>query len=61
MKEATLPHQPYFVIGLFKIGSSKLFAWGWIWTMILLISASLVARFIGVDHQCPVRIFYFLA
>jgi hypothetical protein len=26
MKEATLPHQPYFVIGLFKIGSSKLFA-----------------------------------
>jgi hypothetical protein len=26
---------------------------GWPWTMILLMSASQVARIIGVSHQCP--------
>jgi hypothetical protein len=32
-------HQPFFVKGVFKIGSYKLFAQGWLWTAILLISA----------------------
>jgi hypothetical protein len=30
----------FFVIGFFEIGSHELFAWGWLQTMILLISAS---------------------
>jgi hypothetical protein len=37
-------HQPFFVLGFFKIGSCKLFAWGWLWTSIPLIFASWVAR-----------------
>jgi hypothetical protein len=32
--------QPFFVLGFKKIGSSKLFAWGWLQTVILLVSAS---------------------
>jgi hypothetical protein len=31
------------VLGIFKLGSWELFAWGWLWTMILLTSASWVA------------------
>jgi hypothetical protein len=31
---------PFFVIGVFEIGSGRLFAQGWLQTMILLISAS---------------------
>jgi hypothetical protein len=29
---------------------------GWLWTVILLLSASWVARITGVSHWCPVRI-----
>jgi hypothetical protein len=46
-----------FVIRFFEIGSPRLFAWGWLWTMILMISASWVARIIGVSYQC--QAFYF--
>jgi hypothetical protein len=46
-------HQPFFVIGVFKIESQshELFGGGWFRTVILLISASWVARIIGVSHQ----------
>jgi hypothetical protein len=48
-----LLHQPFFVMDLFEIGSRKLFAQGWFWTMILLISASWVAMIPGVSHHRP--------
>jgi hypothetical protein len=35
----------------FKIGSHKLFAWGWLWTAILLISDSWVAKITGVRNR----------
>jgi hypothetical protein len=37
--------------GFSEIGSHELFVWGWLRTMILLISASCVARIIGTSHQ----------
>jgi hypothetical protein len=41
-----------FYDGLFYQGSSyKLLAWGWLWTVILLISTSWVARITGMSHQ----------
>jgi hypothetical protein len=40
-----------FVLGIFKIASQELFAQGWIWIAVLLISASWVARVTGVNHQ----------
>jgi hypothetical protein len=30
---------------------------GWLWTVILLISASWVARITGVSHRCPARMY----
>jgi hypothetical protein len=36
-------------LGVFEIGSSELFAWGWLGTMILLISSSRVARVTGIN------------
>jgi hypothetical protein len=48
-------HQPFFFCdGFFfpEIGSWELFAPGWLWTVILLISVSCVARIIGVSHWC---------
>jgi hypothetical protein len=46
-------HQPFFVNFFFfcKIGSHELFAWGWLQTTILLISASWVGRITGVSLQ----------
>jgi hypothetical protein len=44
-------HQPYACKGFFMIGFLELFCLGWLWTMILLISASWVARITGVSHQ----------
>jgi hypothetical protein len=44
------------VLGIFKIGSLKLFAWGWIQTTVLLISAFWVARITGMrwpGHNSP--------
>jgi hypothetical protein len=46
-------HQPFFVLGIFKIGSCKLFAQGWVWTLIVLISGSWVARITGMSHWLP--------
>jgi hypothetical protein len=31
-------YQPFFVMGIFKMGSPKLFAWDWLWTESLLSS-----------------------
>jgi hypothetical protein len=43
----------------FERGSCELFAWGWLQTMILLMSASQVARIIGVSHQRPACYLFF--
>jgi hypothetical protein len=42
-----------FVLGFFKIGIHELLASGWLWTTVLPISASWVARITGVCHQHP--------
>jgi hypothetical protein len=42
---------PFFVMDFFEIESCKLFPQGWLWTVILLISASLIARTIRVSDQ----------
>jgi hypothetical protein len=44
-------YQPFITLNFFKIGSHELFAWGWFWTIILLISAYWVARITSVSHQ----------
>jgi hypothetical protein len=44
------------VLGIFEIGSLELFARGWLWTTILLISASHVARIIDMSHWHPTQI-----
>jgi hypothetical protein len=48
-------------LSIFKIGSQQLFCLGWLWTKILLISASWVASITDVNHRCPARnyIFFF--
>jgi hypothetical protein len=43
-------HQPYFFEGFFEIGAHWTICSGWLWTMILLISASWVARITGLSH-----------
>jgi hypothetical protein len=48
-----------FVLGIFEIGSLKLFDLGWIRTTIFMISASWVARITGVSHRCPACSDYF--
>jgi hypothetical protein len=53
-------HQPFFVLGIFKIGSHKPFPRGWLGTVILLISASQEARITGVSHQRPANISLFM-
>jgi hypothetical protein len=42
--------QPCFELGIFEIGYCKLLAWNWLQTVVFLISASWVARIIGVSH-----------
>jgi hypothetical protein len=39
------------MLGIFEIGSRKLFAPGWLRTVILLISVSPVARIVGMSHR----------
>jgi hypothetical protein len=48
-------HYPYFCEGFFEIGSRncKLFPRGWLRTMILLVSASWVARITSMSHRHP--------
>jgi hypothetical protein len=41
---------PFLVLGIFEIGSCELFAQDWLWTLILLISASWVARLTGISY-----------
>jgi hypothetical protein len=45
--------QPCFVLSTFQIGSCRTICRGWLWAMILLISASWIARIIGISHQHP--------
>jgi hypothetical protein len=40
-----------FVLGISKVSFCELLVWGWLGTLIFLISASKVARIIGVSHQ----------
>jgi hypothetical protein len=44
-------HQQCFVLGISKVSFCELLVWGWLGTLIFLISASKVARIIGVSHQ----------
>jgi hypothetical protein len=44
---------PFFVLGIFWDRVSWTTCQSWLWTAILLISASLVARITDVSHQCP--------
>jgi hypothetical protein len=53
-----LSHSPRPVLGILEIKSHALFARGWFQTLVLLISASLVARITGMSHQQP-AFFYF--
>jgi hypothetical protein len=55
--------QSFFVLGIFEIDSHGTILLGWLWTMILLISASWVARITGVSYLHPeqARTFYVLA
>jgi hypothetical protein len=48
-------YQPIFVLGIFEIGSHKLFAWVHFQTKILLISAYWVARITGANYRHPSR------
>jgi hypothetical protein len=48
-----------FCDGFFKIGSRELFYPGWLWTLILLIAASWVARIIGMSYWCPASSYIF--
>jgi hypothetical protein len=52
-------HQPYFCIRYFWDRVLWTICWGWLWTMILLISASWVAGIIGVSYWGPVLLLLF--
>jgi hypothetical protein len=56
LRAYTLSHStsPFFVMGFFKIRIWELFCRGWPQAMILLVSASCVARIIGMNHEHPV-------
>jgi hypothetical protein len=58
-RQVLLPLEPLqqtlFVMGVFKIRASELFAWSWLWTLILLSPAFWVARITGMSHWCPAR------
>jgi hypothetical protein len=46
-------HQPFFCDGIFQDRVSWTICLDWFWTVILLISASCVARITGVSHRYP--------
>jgi hypothetical protein len=46
-------HQPYFCEGFFKTASCRTICLDCLWAMILLISASWVARITGIRHKHP--------
>jgi hypothetical protein len=51
-------HQPFFAKGFFQDKISWTIFSGWLWTMILLISASWVARITGVSHWHLASIYF---
>jgi hypothetical protein len=51
-------HQPFFVMGFFRIGSCKVYVPGWLQTTIL-ISAPWVARITGMSQRAPGKGFGF--
>jgi hypothetical protein len=53
--------QPFFVMAFFEIGSWELFAQGWLWIVILLISASWVTRITNVSHWYPAKDFILIS
>jgi hypothetical protein len=53
-------HQPYFCDEFFRDRISRTICLGWLWTVILLISASWVARITGVSHRCLAKFRCFL-
>jgi hypothetical protein len=55
LSHATFP----FLCWVFSRESHKLFFLGWLWTLILLISASQVARISGVSHWHPANYRHF--
>jgi hypothetical protein len=48
-----LSHSTSTFLYFFNIGSHELLCLGWLWTGILLISASWVARIAGMSHWRP--------
>jgi hypothetical protein len=46
-------HQPLFVKGFFQDRVLQTVCTGWLWTTILLISTSWIARITGLSHWCP--------
>jgi hypothetical protein len=50
---------PIFLWRVFQARVLRTICLGWLWTSILLISASWVARIIGVSHRHPAISFYF--
>jgi hypothetical protein len=48
-------YQPCFVMGFSETGSHGTICWVWLWTMILLISVSWVARITGRSHWPPTK------
>jgi hypothetical protein len=62
LRAFTLSHSTsYFCEGFFEIGSHGTISPGWLWTMILLISASWVARITTVSHWHPAHTSYLSA
>jgi hypothetical protein len=49
LRASCLQIQSIFCCGYFEMESHKLFCLGWPWTTVLLISASKVARLIGLN------------
>jgi hypothetical protein len=54
------PTSPFLWWVFLRDRVSRTVCLGWLWTVILLISASWVARIIGVSHQCPAHYWFLL-
>jgi hypothetical protein len=53
-------HQPFFCEGFFQDRVSQTICPHFLWTAILLLSASGVARIIGFSYRCPAGVFFVL-
>jgi hypothetical protein len=59
LRSYTLSHSPaLYVLGYFRDRVLQTICPGWIWTMILMISASWVARITGVSLQCQALLLF---